>query len=238
MPRVREVDPCRVLLLVDCVVELAVFMAFFAAYALPRGNMISDTLFTLPVYNVTLTAFLVFRILFGVLFLFGRRLVRPPEHLQARLRRSKQAAWAGFAVTLAGWVWLCWHRDDANHLTGVAVFALGSLTYSLALIRVARLTEGHRLLDAVHMVLEYALIGATASLALTFTVMWALEMPQTFIVEHVAYTLNVAFWLAFFTFHWLEPPRQDPEPGSEMYEMGPVPQCQPLLHVWVQDQGP
>lgn len=237
MPRGRDVDPCRVLLLLDCAAELVIFMAFFVAYAIPRGHMISDTLFAQPVYAAAMTMFIAFRILFGVLYLFGHRLVRVPEDRKTWLRNSRLAAWVGFGLTLAGWVWLCWHRDDANHLVGVAVFALGSLMYSLALIQVARLVARDRRLEAVHSALEYTAVGITVGLGLAFSVMWWQGLQQTFIVEHVAYVAQVGVWMVFFSFHWVEPPREGDEPYTEQYEMASVPQCQPLLKVWVQNQG-
>jgi len=238
MARARDVDPCRVLVLLDCAVELAVFLAFFLVYALPRGSMISETLFALPVYSAVLTAFLLFRLMFGVLFLYGHRMVRAPEGCESYLTHSKGIVWSGFLLALAGWVWLCWHRDDPNHLAGVAVFAAGSLAYSLALIQVARLTERHRWLDRLHTALEYAVLGVALSLAVAFAVMWWQGIQQTFIVEHAAYVASVGFWMTFFSFHWLEPRKQEGEPYGEVFEMGPVPQCQPLLPVWVQGQPP
>jgi hypothetical protein len=225
----RAVDPCQGLMLAECALELLVFAGFYGTYEASRHNMISDTLFALVEYTAVLTLFLAFRLMFGALDLYRRwRGCQGPD-----VHRAILAAMAGFALTLLGWAWLCVHHEGPNHLSGVGVFAAGTLLYSIGLVRVARLTDHHLRLDTLYFALDLALLGLTAGLGVGFACMWFQDMAATYIVEHAAYAANLVFWMVFFTFHWV-----GPLPGQEQCRTFHMPaQCQPLLPVVDPGQG-
>jgi len=220
----RGMDPCRLLILLDCAAELVVFACFFWAYEVPRQNMISDTLFALPEYTIVLTMFLAFRVLFGAMYLYTRWRAEAHAEDGARLRNSIVATSVGFALALFGWAWLCAHTDDPNHLSGVGFFAAGSFVYSLGLVRVARLSDAHLRLDTLYFALDRALILVTVALACTFVGMWTAGQSATYIVEHVTYAADLVFWMAFFYFHWVGPGNRLPRATFHLPQ-----QCQPLL---------
>jgi hypothetical protein len=227
----RHHDVCRWLVLLDCVAELVTFVAFLLAYETQRQFMVSDTLFALPAYAIALTVFLMVRLMFGVLYVATRRLSdkqRADRDALSKFAWAHAAAYAGFLMAAFGWVWLCRHREDPDHVAGVFVFAGGSVLGSLALVMLASLTE-HGSMHVIHTRIAFGVLAAGGGLAAAFMAMYFTRSPVTWIVEHVAYALHLAFWAVFFTYHWhVQHVLGDEQTG---YELGDVPQqCQPLLH--------
>ena len=62
--------------------------------------------------------------------------------------------------------------DNARHFTGVGLFCAGSLTYSIAFLRVARRDERADTTEHawVRDVLEWCLLGATVVLVIAFVI--------------------------------------------------------------------
>ena len=231
MPRHARPDVCRWLVLLDCLAELVAFVVFLFAYETQSQLMISDTLFSLPPYAIVLTVFLMVRIMFGVLYVASRRfadLERRGEDMRVRFAWAHAAAYAGFLVTGIGWVWLCRYREDPAHTTGVGGFVVGCVVSALALLWLAAFTE--RGLQHVHTRLTVAVLLAGGALAVAFVAMYFTNHRATWAVEHAAYALHLVFWGVFFSFHWHV--RHVLGEEHVVFELGGVPQCQPLLPVY------
>jgi hypothetical protein len=103
--------------------------------------------------------------------------------------------------------------DNARHFTGVGLFCAGSLTYSIAFLRVARRDERADTTEHawVRDVLEWCLLGATVALVIAFVALWAQEetmgmhgtdhVQNAYIVEHAAYLSHILFYAVFFYYH-------------------------------------
>lgn len=245
-------DVCRLLVLLDCMAELVVFVAYLWTYETQRQLMISDTLFAVPHYAILLTVFMMVRMMFGVLYVATRRVsdltVARSEHEDRTLLHRRDhgdwshppkdeqdvrnlfawahsGAYAGFLMTGFGWVWLCRFRQDPDHVAGVFVFAAGSILSSLCLVQLARMTEARQ--DRAHSLIDAAVLVTGGLLAISFMFMYFTSSPVTWIVEHVAYALHLVFWGVFFSFHWHVHHLLGDQRGA--CEMVAVMQCQPLL---------
>ena len=107
--------------------------------------------------------------------------------------------------------------DNARHFTGVGLFCAGSLTYSIAFLRVARRDERADTTEHawVRDVLEWCLLGATVVLVIAFVTLWAQEetmgmhgtdhVQNAYIVEHAAYLSHILFYAVFFYYHTPDP---------------------------------
>ena len=149
-----------------------------------------------------------------------------------------------------GRAWLVVHRENTQHFTGVFMFCLGSLTYSVALLRLGR--ESHKHLDRQHWAMELFLLISAGVLLLTFILLWveeenagkhAPQAPDTspvlnaYIVEHFAYVTHLLFYPAFFLFHTPDPMYQPTVAGlyeSEMVEMVTLNTLNPLIPVTIE----
>jgi hypothetical protein len=137
--------------------------------------------------------------------------------------------------------------DNARHFTGVGLFCAGSLTYSIAFLRVARRDERADTTEHawVRDVLEWCLLGATVALVIAFVALWAQEetmgmhgtdhVQNAYIVEHAAYLAHLLFYAVFFYYHTPDPDKPVTCKGSE-YEReedrgadGVPMVCRPLL---------
>ena len=110
--------------------------------------------------------------------------------------------------------WLVAHQDNVNHFSGVALFCLGSVMYSLAFLRLAGKTHEH--LRWVHQALRWFLLLSSMALVATFVILWAIEetkrvhtgdagVRNAYIVEHVAYITQILFYATFILYHTPNP---------------------------------
>lgn len=138
--------------------------------------------------------------------------------------------------------------DNTRHFTGVGLFCAGSLTYSIAFLRVARKDERADTMthEWVRAALEWSLLGATVGLVVAFVTLWAQEETQgvhgtgelqnAYIVEHAAYLAHLLFYAVFFYYHTPDPDKPAKNDklaseygGDEHGEDGVAMVCRPLL---------
>lgn len=117
------------------------------------------------------------------------------------------------------------HMDNANHFTGVGLFCLGSLMYSMAFLELVGRTHEH--LRQLHQALRWFLLLSTLVLVIAFVILWAIEENNgqhlrqdegrnAYIVEHVAYITHILFYATFFLYHTPDPNK--PSRESSTYE--------------------
>lgn len=221
-------DVCRWLVLLDCFAELVTFLVFLASYEARDQLMISDALFASGPYAVTLTVFLFVRLVFGVMYVFSRHyssLARGDHGTRQWFMWAHLVAYAGFALSAFGWVWLCRYRQDPDHTAGVIVFSFGTVCYSLCLVLMARLTEYNHMKPRSTTALAVLVVGGVT--AVVFAGLYIAKSPSTWAVEHAAYALHLVFWGVFFSYHWHVQHVLGEEQRAS--EFGMVQQCQPLL---------
>jgi hypothetical protein len=136
------------------------------------------------------------------------------------------------------------HQDNANHFSGVALFCLGSLMYSMAFLRLAGRTHEH--LRGLHQALRWFLLLTTLALVGTFVILWAVEensgqharqggTRNAYIVEHVAYITQILFYATFILYHTPNPDKPPHILSTDSHDQeGPPDEdsaAVPLIHI-------
>jgi hypothetical protein len=190
-----------------CMADMIFFLYYLVNSSAGNKYMITDQLFASPDYRVLLTIFLAARLTLVIIYV-----------TDAYRNRSHQNPWLipgflGPSVAFAGWCWLITHKEDTSHITGVAIFCVGTFIYSAALIRLAHmLYPGHKICVVI------------------FSIMYFDDEVDAFIPEHMAYIFFLLFYTIFFVNY---PPnicckhRKDDE--YERAQCRVPSQCMPLL---------
>lgn len=115
---------------------------------------------------------------------------------------------------------------------------MGSFTYSLALVRLARTSKDKK--EKLHALLEAYLLFAVVGLVVSFVTIWAKEedegkhaptapsnnVQHAYIVEHTAYMVHLVFSTLFFLYH--SPDRTKYVPNGKEKNNVPM-ECRPLI---------
>jgi uncharacterized membrane protein len=134
--------------------------------------------------------------------------------------------------------WLAWNQDNTRHFSGVAVFCVGSFTYSFALVRLARTSRDNK--ERLHAIMEGFLLFAVVALVVSFVTLWVKEeysgqhtpsgsqnsVQHAYIVEHTAYAVHLVFYTFFFLYH--SPNRDKYVPTGNEKNIIPM-ECRPLI---------
>lgn len=108
------------------------------------------------------------------------------------------------------------------HISGVAAFCFGTILYSLALIRLARiLYKSHR---HIHDIMDITLLLGSLICVFAFSSLWFDHDADAYIPEHMAYIFFLLFFTSFIVFH--PPDLTCPPHKCEEYDRA---QCIPLL---------
>lgn len=233
---IPQPDGPQLILLALCVFDLTFFCYYLFNYELDGQHTISDSLFGDGGYRVMLTCLLAARMTGVWLFLLRFKTKNMPWEV---------TGYAGILLTLFGWLWLVWHKENSAHFLGVAFFCAGSFAYSAALVRLAAMSEDDQ--EVLHTCMDGSLLLCVVVLVISFVQLWVQEekdgwhaatdsiliaQQSAYIVEHAAYIVQVVFYTLFFLYHSPDPwkPTDGYSIGTEEYEPGTVPMvCRPLI---------